>query len=427
MKQNNILIGSVVGIVIIIAVWFGIRAMQTPASVAHTVSAGNHDVVQEVQTTGVVQPTNQYDLSFGISGVLAKVYVHKGDAVKAGQILANLDASDIAMQRASANATLIGDQQVTVTNLTNAQQSLDQVKKANIASIANATQKVLDTRAYMNKMQDIFTDVSNNGDIDTTSITYITAAQSLANARNNYNEAVTTLHALQATANQLESAGQSQILSAQVSSQLKSGTINTGGDISVNQAQLGYQNAVLAKTILRAPAAGIITSDDVQVGEYASPAKSTMTIISSSLEIKTQVSEVDIAHVQVGQMAQITFDAIGLSDTFDAKVTSIDSVATEQDGVSSYGISLQLVSADMRIKAGMTANIAMTVSEKKDVLAVPSDAVFVSGNEFFVNVPDADNASHKQSIQLGIRGTNGYDEIASGLSSGQSVLSFSSK
>ncbi|MCE9642878.1 MAG: efflux RND transporter periplasmic adaptor subunit [Candidatus Andersenbacteria bacterium] len=426
MSKNNIIIGSIAIVVLVVAAWFGVRVVMTPAPAMHAVTIGNHDVVQEVSTTGQVEAVDTHELAFGTSGIVKTVLVQKGDTVKAGQVLATLDASDIAMQRASANAVVIGDQETAQQGLVNAQTALAQLKKADAASIANATQKVLDTRTYMNKMQDIFTDVSNDGDIDTTSVTYITAAQALAAAKNSYNEAVTTLHALQASVKQAESSAESQVASAQVSQTLKSSTINASGDLSVNQAQLGYQNAVLSKTILRSPVSGVLSSVDVHVGEYASPAKASATLLSSALKITASVSEKDIASIQVGQHANITIDALG-SQVFDATVTSIDPAATIDSGVASYGITLEFVKQDAAIISGMTANIAIPVAEKKNVLAVPSDAVFSNGDAYFVNIPDGEHSSHQQPVQVGIRGTNGYDEIVSGVSSGESVLSFSSK
>lgn len=416
-KTSTIGISIAVVIILIGGGVFAARSFGT-SSAPSVAQAEAHDIVQEVHVTGAVTPVSEYKLSFGTSGVLANVYVHKGDIVQAGQLLATLDASDIAMQRAVANATLIGDQEVAATNLTNAQQGLSQVQKTNAASIANATQKVLDARTYMNKMQDIFTDVSNDGDIDTTSITYITAAQSLANAKNAYNEAVTSFHALEATAAQGEVAAKSQLALTQASSQAKS---------AINQAQLGYQNAVLGKTVLRAPAAGVITSEDVQKGEYASPAQSTVTVMSSDLQIETSVSEADVAHVKVGQAAQVTFDAMGLSHSFNATVSKVDAAATNDNGVSSYKVTLKITQHDDRIKSGMTANVSIPVAEKKNVVAVPSDSVFMDGTTYFVNIPDGKSGSHKQTVTLGLQGTNGYDEIVSGVQLGDQVLSFTSK
>lgn len=426
MNKNNIIIGSIAVIVLAGAGWFGARIFMTPAPVMHAVAIGNHDVVQEVSAAGQVESVDTHELAFGTTGIVKTVLVQKGDTVKVGQVLATLDASDIAMQRASANAVVIGDQQAAQQILVNAQTALSQLKRADAASIANATQKVLDTRTYMNKMQDIFTDVSNDGDIDTTSVTYITSAQALASAKNAYNEAVTSLHALQASVKQAESGAESQVASAQISQTLKSSTINASGDLSANQAQLGYQNAVLSKTILRAPVSGVLSSVDVHVGEYASPAKSSATLLSQALKITASVSEKDIANVEVGQHATITIDALG-SQKFDATVTSIDPAATIDSGVASYGITLEFVKPDSHIISGMTANVAIPVAEKKDVLAVPADAVFSDGDTYFVNISDSENKSHKQTVQLGIRGTNGYDEVISGVSSGDLVLSFSSK
>ncbi|HSX24654.1 MAG TPA: efflux RND transporter periplasmic adaptor subunit [Candidatus Andersenbacteria bacterium] len=424
-QTTKISIGIIIIILLGVGVVYGVRVMPK-APVFQSVTVQKHDVVQAVAASGQVQAKDTYNLSFGTSGIVRTVNVAKGDHVQAGQILATIDASDIAMQRASAHAALLGDQATAQANLDKVTQAQKETASVNTANVLAATQKVKDTKAYLDTAEGIFTDVSNDGDIDTTSITYITAAQTLATARSNYAEAQAALKTAQAQAAQSNASASHDVAIAQQAAMLKQNIIDAAGDISVNQAQLGYQNALLAKTVLRAPAAGILSSVDIHVGQYATPAIASATLLSPALEIHAAVSDADIAHIHSGQIAHVVFDALG-SQEFDAIVTSIDPAAKVDNGVSSYGITLAIQNHDNAIIPGMNADVTIPVIEKKNVVAIPDDALFTDKDTFFVQIPEAGGESHKQTVEIGVRGTNGYDEIVSGLTPGQTILSFSTK
>ena len=83
------------------------------------------DVVQTVQVTGQMKPQSRIDLSFKASGRLKALHVKVGDSVKAGDLLAELDMSDLrftlsragaslAAARANLNARLAGETQESI-------------------------------------------------------------------------------------------------------------------------------------------------------------------------------------------------------------------------------------------------------------------------------------------------------------------------
>lgn len=71
-----------------------------------SIIAERMDLIQEVNVTGRVQASDRVELAFEKTGRIAYVYVDVGDTVHAGQILIQLESSDVAAQIAQAEASL---------------------------------------------------------------------------------------------------------------------------------------------------------------------------------------------------------------------------------------------------------------------------------------------------------------------------------
>ena len=69
-----------------------------------TVSRGN--LVATVASSGLVASASQVSLSFGTSGTVKQVYVKLGDKVTKGQVLADLDATQLQFAQANAQFAL---------------------------------------------------------------------------------------------------------------------------------------------------------------------------------------------------------------------------------------------------------------------------------------------------------------------------------
>ena len=71
-----------------------------------TVAAAKGDLVQTVEVTGEIKPAARVELSFKNSGKIAKINAKVGDAVKQGQVLAELENSDVTFAARNAKAAL---------------------------------------------------------------------------------------------------------------------------------------------------------------------------------------------------------------------------------------------------------------------------------------------------------------------------------
>ncbi len=103
MTKKIILIIIITGI-IIFTIYQGFLKKEKPDYSLLKVSLGT--VVQEVSETGTVKKGEKIDLSFKNTGRIENVYVKVGDEVKEGDILLELDTSELEKQILSARASL---------------------------------------------------------------------------------------------------------------------------------------------------------------------------------------------------------------------------------------------------------------------------------------------------------------------------------
>jgi HlyD family secretion protein len=188
------------------------------------------------------------------------------------------------------------------------------------------------------------------------------------------------------------------------------------------QANVRSFEAETEKTRLRAPISGTVTKQDVKPGEIVSPNTPLISIISQSkLEIEAFVPEADIAKIHIGDNASTTLDAYGDTVIFPATVVSVDPAETLIEGVATYKTTFQFSEDDARIKSGMTANVDILTQKKQSVLALPQRLLTRKDNAVFAKILDGVEVRDIL-IQTGLRGSDGYVEIISGLTEGQQVI-----
>ena len=148
----------------------------------------------------------------------------------------------------------------------------------------------------------------------------------------------------------------------------------------IKQAEANVVSIIsqLEKTILRAPIDGIVTVFDAKVGEIVTAGNPIVSLISQTkYEIIANVTEADIAKIEVKKTATVTLDAYGDDVNFPATVSKIDPGETIIEGIPTYKVTLQFLEADARIKPGMTANVDILTAERHGIIAIPQRAIII--------------------------------------------------
>ncbi|MBI5409668.1 MAG: efflux RND transporter periplasmic adaptor subunit [Nitrospirae bacterium] len=310
--------------VIIIAAGIGVAAFfmfrnknEDPKFRTERIAGG--DLVEAVTASGTVNPVTTVLVGTQVSGTIKNIYVDYNSPVKKGQMIAMIDPATFEAQVEQARA-----------NLMSAKASLERSEAA-----------LVDARRTMERNSELF-------------------ARNLI-ARSELDTSVTNYE----TSNAQVSASKAQVAQAEAA-------------LKVAETNLRY-------TKILSPVDGIVVSRSVDVGQTVAASFQTPTLFTiaqdlTKMQIDTNVDEADIGKVITGQEVEFTVDAYP-DVVFKGKVSQVRNAPITVQNVVTYDV---VVGVDNPVKAnsnspllkpGMTANVSVILSVKKDVLKIPNAAL----------------------------------------------------
>lgn len=387
-----------------------------------TVERGS--LVTSITATGSILPGAEATLSFQVSGEVSNVPVQAGERVQRGQVLVQLDTSDLELQVRSAEATLASAQAqldqlkagprpeevaAAEANLAAAQAALDAAAAerrrleagAMEAEIAAAEAQVASALTQQKVAQDNHDNTMKCKKVTLPSGEKKKICPGLGTleeqARYNLHAANEGLEAAQAQLDALlagadhqtravranEGAAMAQRDAAQSQLDLLLAGATAGqiaaAEANVAQAKVALDSARLAleRAGLRAPFDGIVAHIDVERGESAGPQMPVITLVEDSqFRVEADVDEADIGWVKVSQEAQITLDAFP-GHRLTGRVIAIGPSATLDTGVVSYRVTIEISPTNLWLRGGMTANTEIVRDRRDNVLLVPNRAIWI--------------------------------------------------
>jgi len=102
--KKSIITGSIILVILAIAAYSFVKGKDHVVIEALTVTARKADVTKMVTATGTIEPINQVDVGTQVSGVVEKVYVDYNSVVKEGQLIAELDKTNLNAAKTQAQA-----------------------------------------------------------------------------------------------------------------------------------------------------------------------------------------------------------------------------------------------------------------------------------------------------------------------------------
>jgi HlyD family secretion protein len=351
--------------------------------------------ISVVSATGVVVPAQSSTLSVSTSGIVEQVLVEEGETVTAGQILLQLEGKEdlgAAIESAEYELTL-------------AQQALDELYDNNAIDQANALQSSAEAYEALRQAEYdayYFSVPANQQDFGLFEGADVTR-EVLASARDTYQpykgssseytyidcdeiDAVKQFPALCGSTDrynvedQLEDAeadfktavdrieNQSAVILAQENlrqAMEEYETLTQGPDpddlaaaearLENAQATLDAAQAYFDDLEVRAPFAGTVSEMYTSVSEWIAPGQPTLLMADlEHLRVETtDLSEVDIAQVAVGDVVAVTFDALPGVEVA-GQVTRVAPKADEGSGVN-YKVVIELDEIPAQLRWGMTA------------------------------------------------------------------------
>ena len=376
LKKKNIVfisVGAVVVIVVLFLIFGGksgipkVEYVMTKAEVA--------DISTTITATGTIEPVTSVDVGTQVSGIVSKLYVDYNSVVKAGQVIAELDKSNLTSELNSAKANLAS-------------------AKASLASLESE----------------------------------------LAYQKDNYQRQKTLYDKGLISADAYEQAYKSYVQATQSVSQQRQAVVTQGENVKKATTNLGY--ATITSPIDGIVLSKEVEEGQTVASSFNTPTLFKIAKDLTDMRVIADVDEADIGNVQVSQRVEFTVDAYP-DDVFEGLVTQVRQQATTESNVVTYEVVISAPNQDLKLKPGLTANVTIYTSEKKGVIAVPSKALRFTPNEALLtdgeSIEDAPDAKDKVWVKNGlvfkampvtVGLTNGnLTEIVSGLKAGQEIVS----
>lgn len=138
----------------------------------------------------------------------------------------------------------------------------------------------------------------------------------------------------------------------------------------------------------------------------------------SAYEVVLTIDELDIQGIEAGQKVEVTVDAI--ADTiFEGTVSNVSLAGENENGVAGYKVYVTLEEAK-GLLPGMSANGKITVSNNKDAILVPVDALQTKDGKKILTVVKKDGTTEEREVKVGLV-NNENAEIIEGVSEGEKV------
>ncbi len=266
-----------------------------------------------IHATGSLSAQETVDVGTQISGTISDIYVDYNDKVEQGQLIAVMDSR---MQQAEVD--------MAQANVAAAQA---EVSRAN-AALLRAGRDLKRTRELIHK------DLVAHSDFD--------------------------------AAVEAKAAADAAVQSA-------------GAALAQRRAALRKAEVNLSYTKIFSPVDGVIVSKNVEKGQTVAASYQTPSIAEIArdlklMQLKVSVDEADVGSVTVGQKTEFTVDAYP-DRIFEGLVTQVRLSPDSSDNVVSYTVIVRVSNDDEKLMPGMTANVDLVVSEKRDILFVPNAAL----------------------------------------------------
>ena len=346
-------------------------------------------IQRTIRADGLLYPRQQAAIIPKITAPIKKNFVQRGARVRAGQLLVELENTDLAGAAAESRGALDAAE---ATYETTARATVPQeVQKAELDAKAakdafDAAQSVFESRQRLYREGAIAHKDLND------------AQAALSQARSAYETA-------QKKADDLRGFAREQELKAAAAQREQA-----RGRHETAQAQFGYSR-------IASPIDGVVTDLPYYAGEMPTGGQPIVTVMDLTKVIaRTHVSQAEAAELKVGDDAHL----IGAGGAqIPAKVTVISPALDAAN--TTVEVWVEAANADGKLRAGTSMKVEMIARTVPNALVIPQKAVLTSpSGATYAMVIDNDNKPHLRKIQVGIR-DSGMVQINDGLTSGQRV------
>jgi multidrug efflux pump subunit AcrA (membrane-fusion protein) len=361
-----------------------------PAAPVQVEAARRGPIDHIIVVDAVLYPVNQSNVMAKISAPVERVMVNRGDHVRAGQVIAQLENRDLAAGVGESRGQLEQAQAAykTTTGATvfeDRTKAKDDVEAA--AQALEASRRLYENRVALQKEGALAQKLVDDAKV------------AMVQAQSTYETAERHLEAL----NQVSQREQIAAAKAQMET--------AAAHLRSSEAQLSYTRIV-------SPIAGVVAERPVYPGEIAGAGAPVASIVDVSQVIaRANIPVKDATAIRVGRPATI---ASGEA-TIGGKVTVVSPAV--DPSTTTVEVWVQAVNTGERLKPGSAVRISIKAETLQNAILVPASALLSSpeGGGDMVMVVGPDSLAHQRKIVVGVRQGDTV-QIASGVNEGEQVI-----
>jgi len=369
MRRTVVAMGIVAAIAVAAAAYAALNGEDRGDPAYRIAKVERGSVVKSVTASGKLNAVTTVMVGSQISGRVSELLADFNSEVVANQVIARIDPTTFEAKVREAKADL----EVARAQVVSQQAAVIQAR----ANVQNARATIASTEADLVKAQinlkDMDLDLKRKRDLKSSGAVAISA---LDKAEASYNTAVAQVASARA-----QILAQQSMIGAREAALVQAEAEVGRAEAQVEQkaAVLYTANVSLDNTFIRSPVDGVVIGRNVDVGTVVAASLSSPTLFSiardlRSMQVETSIDEADIGQIQPGQMAIFTVDSF-LGQEFHGNVVQVRMQPLEQQSVITYTVVISAENPEMRLLPGMTANVEIRVSDRPNVLKLPSAAL----------------------------------------------------
>ena len=342
------------------------------------------DFVQTVVASGHVENAHRVDIGAQLTGTVKRVPVAEGQMVQAGQLLIELENTELQASLKQAEF-----------NVQQAAAKLRQLREVQVPVTAHALHQAM--------------------------VTQETSQQALKRSQDLYDKGFTGQAALDEF-KRMALVTQSQVLSLkdQMASLNEGGSDSVLAQANLSQAKAGSElaHARLRYAQISAPSSGTLISRNVEPGDVVQAGKVLMVLSpTGTTELVVQIDEKHLSQLKIGQAATASADAYS-KEQFPAVLSYINPGVDAQRG--SVTVKLQVPQAPSYLQQDMTVSLNIEVAKRSQAILLATEAIRDIEKSAWV-LQIVNGKAVRQPIQIGLRGP-GYCEVLKGLQPNDVVI-----
>ncbi len=204
---------------------------------------------------------------------------------------------------------------------------------------------------------------------------------------------------------------QKGLISEQERDQLNLENVRAKAQLVKAKASLSSADERLRDTRVVSPIGGTILTKSVELGQIISSGVSNVgggTLIATTanmenVHVETNVDEVDIGRIQVGQRARVKADAHA-DDMFSGEIIRISPQGRTLQNVTTFNVIVLVPNPGGKLKAGMSASVDIEIFNRAQVLLVPNEALkdpqSAEGRELMLAINQSEGKKEDESVKV---------------------------